>query len=170
MRDVHKRKDTKFLDPVTRKIVSAWIKREHYHTIPWQPLAKPLADCTVAIVSSGAICLKNETPFDTQGEKDNPWWGDPSFRILPNDRKPSEFRIDHLHIDSRPADKDLNCIFPKERLASLAVAGKIGAPAPSHYSIMGYLLKTDELLRNTTPQIIEQMKREEVDVALLVPV
>ena len=165
-----KRRDTKFLDPVTRKIVTAWIQRERYDGIPWHPLSKPLPACTVAILSSGAISLKTEAPFDTQGEKNNPWWGDPSFRALPSDRSPADFRIDHLHIDTRPAMKDINCIWPKDRLRSLADQGKIGAVAPSHYSIMGYILQTEELLRDTTPEIVERLKKEEVDVTLLVPV
>jgi hypothetical protein len=51
--------------------------------IPWTPLSKPLADSTVALLSSVGLALKTDRPFDQEGERRNPWWGDPSYRILP---------------------------------------------------------------------------------------
>ena len=54
--------------------------------------------------------------------------------------------------------------------AELETEGFVGSSAPSHYSFMGYILKEKELLETSTPAMIEQMKREEVDAVLLVPV
>jgi hypothetical protein len=45
--------------------------------------AKKLNDCTVPLLSSAGIVLKADRPFDQEGERLNPWWGDPSCRILP---------------------------------------------------------------------------------------
>ena len=42
----------------------------------------------------------------------------------------------------------------------------IGAVAPSHYSIMGFLLQPDELIATTAPAIARSMVAEGVDAAL----
>ena len=55
-------------------------------------------------------------------------------------------------------------------MVKLDGAGEIGEVAPSHYSFMGYLLRPEEFLRTSVPAIVEGLKAEAVDVALLVPV
>lgn len=164
------RGDTHNLDPVTRKIVHEWIKRERYDGIPWNPRSKPLAGCKVSIVSSAAVVEKGDTPFDREGEKRNPWWGDPTHRVLPADILAGDVDIDHMHIDTRPAMRDLNCVLPLGPLADLQKDGVVGEVAKHHYSIMGFILKTERLLEETAPKIVEALKADEVDLALLVPV
>jgi D-proline reductase (dithiol) PrdB len=124
----------------------------------------------VALLSSAAIALKEDQPFDQAGEVKNPWWGDPSFRVLPADTRTQDVNLYHLHVDTRPAEQDLNCVMPIERLTELAQSGVIGKVARSHYSIMGYILDETELLAETAPRIVAQLKEERVDVVLLVPV
>ncbi len=74
----------RFVDFVTKQIAKAWIAKEPKREIPWAPLEKPLHESTVAVISSGGIALKTDPPFDQDGERRNPWWGDPSYRIIPN--------------------------------------------------------------------------------------
>ena len=83
-----------------RRIVSAWIEREPPREIPWTPLAKPLRECRVALVSTAGLALHGDTPFDQEGERRNPWWGDPSYRVLPRDTRTGDVRSYHLHIDA----------------------------------------------------------------------
>ena len=45
----------RFVDFLTRKILKNWMEGEPRRDIPWTPLEKPLAECTVAAVSSGAV-------------------------------------------------------------------------------------------------------------------
>lgn len=73
------------LDPATRRIMEAWIAREPAREIPWCPLPRPLPEATVALVSSAAVALATDQPFDQDGERRNPWWGDPSFRVIPRE-------------------------------------------------------------------------------------
>jgi D-proline reductase (dithiol) PrdB len=47
--------------------------------------------------------------------------------------------------------------------------GEIGRAAASHYSIMGYLLKPEAMLRESIPAIIQRLKDEQVDLVVLVP-
>lgn len=153
-----------------RQIVTAWTEREPERDIPWTPLAKPLSEARVALVSTAALALHGDEPFDQEGERRDPWWGDPSFRVLPRDARTGGVRSYHMHIDTSVPERDLDSVMPLARLAELETEGFVGSSAPSHYSFMGYILKEKELLETSTPAMIEQMKREEVDAVLLVPV
>jgi len=159
----------KFLDFATRQMVASWVKMAKPDAIPWTPLSKPLSECTVALLSSGGIALKTDRPFDQEGERQNPWWGDPSYRILPRNVTGHDVEIYHLHINTDFARQDLNCLLPLQRLLELEENGAIGHSALHHYSIMGYILQPRTLVEETTPQIIAHLKDEKVDIVVLVP-
>ncbi len=90
--------------------------------------------------------------------------------MLPRGTRTGDVACYHLHINPDHVLRDLDCALPLTRLEELAAAGEVGAVAPSHYSIQGYLPRPDEMLRESVPPIIATMRREAVDVALLVPV
>jgi D-proline reductase (dithiol) PrdB len=159
----------RFLDYFTRKLVRAWIQREPCREIPWTPMEKRLAESTVALVGTAGLALADDRPFDQEGERRNPWWGDPSFRVIPRGTTVDRVRFYHLHVDPAPAKRDLDCAFPIGLLSRLERDGAIGRSADSHYSFMGYILRPDELLERSTPEMIERMRVEQVDVVLLVP-
>ena len=159
----------RFTGSITRRVLETWVKQEPGRPVPWTPLPKPLNRCRVALLSSGGIALKSDRPFDQEGERRNPWWGDPSYRIIPSTATEQDIEVYHLHINPDFARRDLNCLLPIQRLAELQTAGEVGEVAPSHYSIMGYLPKPDEMLARSVPAIIRQLKEEGVDVLLLVP-
>ena len=159
----------RFLDAMTAKLVRSWIDREPRREVPWTPLAKPLNESTVAMLSSAGLALASDRPFDQEGERRNPWWGDPSFRVIPRDASERDVRVYHLHINNRHTEQDLNCTLPLTRLRELEQAGEIGRSAPSHYSTMGYVLDPTELLESSTPEMIRRMQSEQVDVVLLAP-
>lgn len=102
----------RFIDGITRCMIKNWIRIEQPRPIPWTPLTKPLSECTVAMLSSAGIALKDDLPFDQDGERQNPWWGDPTYRILPKMATEVEVRLYHMHIDPSFAEQDLNCLFP----------------------------------------------------------
>ena len=160
----------RYLSGITKRMIKSWIKMEQPRPIPWTPLRKELSDCTIAMISTGGIALKTDRPFDQEGERQNPWWGDPSYRILPNTATEQDVRLYHLHIDPRYGEQDLNCMFPLQRLKELEAAGEIGRAAARHYSFMGYILQPDTLLRETTPAMIRNLQEDQVDVVVLVPV
>lgn len=160
----------KFVPGLTRRVVRAWIKREQPRPIPWTPLAKPLEDCKLALISTAGLVLKSDQPFDQDGERQNPWWGDPSYRTLSSTVTENDVRLCHLHVNPVYAEQDLNCIFPLRRLEELVAEGALGRLAPTHYSFMGYILRPQVLLEESVPAMIRQLQAEEVDVVLLVPV
>jgi D-proline reductase (dithiol) PrdB len=159
----------RFLSRPTRKLVRSWIGREHPRLIPWAPLKKPLSECVVAVFSTAGISCKQDRAFDMEGERQNPWWGDPSFRAIPNTATEQDVRINHLHVDTSYAERDLDCIFPLRRLLEFEHGGEVGRSAPSHYSIMGYILDPRVLLSETMPSIIRRLKDESVDAVVLIP-
>ena len=160
----------RFVSGVTRRVLETWINMEAPRPIPWTPLEKPLSECSVALFSSGGIALKGDKPFDQEGERRNPWWGDPSYRVIPKSASGAEVAIYHLHIDPSFALRDLDCLLPLGQLREMEKAGEIGRAAASHYSIMGYLLKPEEMLRESLPAIIQRLKDEQVDIVVLIPV
>ena len=159
----------KFISGITRRMIKQWIKQESPRSIPWTPLRKPLAECTVAMLSSAGIALKSDRPFDQDGERQNPWWGDPSYRALPNSASEEDVRLYHLHIDPSYAEQDLNCLFPLQRLGEMEATGQIGRVSPRHYSMMGFILDPQELLEKTVPAMIRDLREDLADVVVLVP-
>ncbi len=159
----------RYVDFFTRRVLKAWAAREPRREIPWTSLGKPLEECTVALVSTAGIALATDRPFDQEGERQNPWRGDPSFRVLPGTATEKDVRICHLHTDSSYAERDLSCLFPLGRLRELERNGEIGCSAERHYSFMGYILQPSVLLGESTPEMIRKLKEDAVDAVLLVP-
>lgn len=159
----------RFLDFLSRQVMKAWAGRQKPGTIPFTPLARPLAECTIALVTTAGVARKDDRPFDQDGERRNPWWGDPSFRTIPAGTAEKDIRIYHMHIDPQFGEADLDVVLPARRLAELASQGVIGRAANTHYSTMGYILDESELTGTTTPAIADLMKSQGVDAAALVP-
>lgn len=159
----------RFISGITRRMLRTWAEMETPRPIPFSPLCKPLKHCNVALISSAGIALKTDKPFDQEGERRNPWWGDPSYRVIPADATQDDVRLYHMHIDPRPAQQDLNCLFPLARLKEMEQRGEIGSCAENHFSMMGYILQPETLLRDTVPSIIRDLRAERADVVVLVP-
>ena len=159
----------RFLDFASRQVMKAWAARQEADAIPFTPLAKPLGECTVALLSTAGVARRDDRPFDQDGERRNPWWGDPTFRAIPLGTTEADVKLYHLHVDPRFGEADLDVVLPMRRLTELAAAGFVGRPAPTHYSTMGYILEPQELVEKTAPAIAERMRAEAVDAAALVP-
>jgi D-proline reductase (dithiol) PrdB len=159
----------KYISGITKRLVKTWISKQESRQIPWTPLTKPLSECTVAILSSGGMALKDDVPFDQEGEHRNPWWGDTSFRLIPRDTTEEDIEIYHLHIDPSFAKKDLNCLLPLQRLSELVEAGEVGESALRHYATMGYTPQPEALIEESVPKIIQNLVEDDVDIVILVP-
>lgn len=160
----------KYLSPTSTAIVKMLIARAPTGQIPWAPLRRPLSEATITLVSTAALSMNTDAPFDTEGERANPWWGDPSYRVIPRTATARDIVASHLHIESAYLHQDLDVALPLQRLDELVRAGLVGSVAPSHYSFQGYLLDPTEFLATSVPAMVEQMKREAVDAAVFVPV
>ena len=159
----------RFLDFASRQVMKAWAARQRPGVIPFTPVAKPLGECTVALVSTAGVARKDDQPFDQERERRDPWWGDPSFRVIPLGTTERDVRLYHMHIDPRFGEADLDVVLPMRRLTELAHEGIVGRPAPRHYSMMGYILEPTVLVEETAPAIADEMRLDHVDAAALVP-
>ena len=159
----------RFLDRPVKKMVRSWIRMEVPRGIPWTPLNKSLTESTVALVSSAGLALKTDQPFDQDGERENPWWGDPAIRVIPKTAAGSNISLYHLHMNPKIAARDLNTLLPLQPLLELERGGKVGRSADHHYSYMGYILQPRTLLEEYVPAMIQQMKQDQVNIVILVP-
>jgi D-proline reductase (dithiol) PrdB len=130
---------------------------------PWTPFEKRLSEACVALVSSAGISRDDQEPFD-------PWAvNDLSFRRIPKDTPRERLQLRHNYFDHRHAVQDLDCVFPVHRLQELADEGFIGSFAPMTVTLgMGRLYKRTALMTETVPQILELLKEQGTDAALLV--
>ena len=160
----------RFLHGVEKRMLQRWASLPRETQIPWTALARPLSKCTVSLVSSAGIALKTDDPFDPEIETQDPWFADPSYRVLPQSVRTGDIQVCHRHINRSFAGQDLNSVLPMERLPELAELGEIGAAAPSHYSYMGYTLRPERLLRESLPGMVRQLQEEHVDMVVLIPV
>jgi len=138
-----------------------WVKGK----TPWTPLPRPVSEIRLALISSAGVYRKDQAPFDAGN-----LMGDWSFRVIPNDTATSTLRVAHDHYNHKDgADKDINVVFPLDRLRELEAGGAIGQLSPVHIGLMGYIMRPEKLIEETAPQIIQVLKEAAVEAALLVP-
>jgi D-proline reductase (dithiol) PrdB len=115
------------------------------------------------LISSAGIFREDQEPFD-------PWAvNDLSFRQIPKDTPLQKLKLHHNYFDHRDALKDLNCVFPVERLKDLEKSGDIGRLIPITITLgMGRLYKRTDLQKEAVPKILEVLKGQGTDATLLV--
>ena len=139
--------------------------------IPWTPLAKPIERCRFALVTTAGLYMKDRDPsFDLDGERRNPFWGDPTYRVIPREARQEQIGVAHLHINPTDLLADMNVALPVQRFLELEAAGKIGSLAASQYSFMGFQMDNSAWKNRYGPEVAARMREEGVDAALLTPV
>jgi D-proline reductase (dithiol) PrdB len=134
------------------------------HKLAWTPLAKPLSQCTVALLTTGGVHLRSQPVYDLQ-KKDGDWM----YREIPSDTAREAVAIAHTHYNHLDADRDINCMLPLQRLRELRDEGLIGAVAATHYGLMGWVPDSRSTVRDTVPGIVARAKAEGVNIAVLTP-
>ena len=161
----------RFLPPRLAALLKARIEDSPpASSIPFTALHTPLAAARIALLSTAGISCPPDPPFDMDGERANPLWGDPTWRRIPATATEADVAVNHLHIETSYIRRDLNVALPLQRLADLVAAGEVGTAAESHYSVMGFQLDPTAQLRDSAPVIAATMKAEGVTAAVLAPV
>lgn len=134
--------------------------------VPWAPFKEDISQCKVALVTTAGVHLKGQPPFDMEDID-----GDFSFREIPGDVTIADLMITHKYYDHSDADKDINIVFPIERLREMAETGEIGGVAPRHYGFMGHIVKgkIDGLIREAAPEVAKRLTDDGADFVLLTP-
>jgi D-proline reductase (dithiol) PrdB len=133
-------------------------------TAPLTALKKPLTRCRVAMLTSGGVSRTDAAPFNPQARND--------LRVdsIDKDTSPHFFAINDDYYNHSDAERDINCIFPIERLRELAAEGVIGEGAPHHYSgFMGRTYIRSAVVNEAAPALARKLLDEGVDAFVLVP-
>jgi hypothetical protein len=139
----------------------------HYVEAPFRPLAKPLAQARLTIVTTAA-------PFDPakgdQGPRATYNAAAKFFQVYDGDTtRPHDLRISHIAYDrAHTSAEDSGTWFPLPLLLKFAAAGIIGEVAPRFFGA-----PTNRSHRITietdAPEIVARCQADEADAAILVP-
>ena len=132
--------------------------------VPLAPLRKPLAECKLVFISTSGVQPRGTVPFDTVHPV-----GDYSFRRVPSAARVDELEIHQLKYPTAGAARDLNVIFPIERLRELATEGVIGGLTDNFYTFIGYNMDPERLERTLAEDIAAAVSDEGADIALAAP-
>jgi D-proline reductase (dithiol) PrdB len=124
-------------------------------------LRRPLSDSCLALVTTAGIHLRGDAPFVG---------GDQSFRAIPADASPSEIIQSHNSIgfDRTAFLRDINVVFPVDRVREFVERGEIGSLSPTYFSFMGAQRPPyDRLLQETGPEVARRLRADGVEVVFL---
>ncbi|MEM7782379.1 MAG: glycine/sarcosine/betaine reductase selenoprotein B family protein [Planctomycetota bacterium] len=133
-------------------------------SIPLAKVAKPLSQCKVCFVSTSGVQTKSSLPFDTVHPI-----GDYTFRRVPSDSEVTELEIHQLKYPTFGAEKDLNVIFPIERLRELVADNVIGGLSKNFFTFIGYNMDPQRLKKTLARDIASAVEAEAPDIVIAAP-
>jgi D-proline reductase (dithiol) PrdB len=128
-----------------------------FDTRPWVS-GPPLAERRVALVSTAGLGRRGDPPFASNAA---------DYRVLPADTPAGEILMSHVSLgfDRTGYQRDLNVIFPVDRLKELADEGVIGSAAATNYSFMG---ASDPVhMEANARDVAGRLKADDVDTVAL---
>lgn len=128
------------------------------------PLTRPrrrLEHSRVIILTSAGVRHKSEPAFAPVN--------DLTFRELDATISSADLAPSHPTPVRKPAEQDINVVYPIDRLRELADTGLIGGVTSFHISYLGTIKKLTDLVTNLAPDMVRAAKEAEADAALLVP-
>jgi D-proline reductase (dithiol) PrdB len=139
----------------------------HYRDVPFQPLAKPLAECRVTLITTASPYQPGKgdqgpgAPYNAATKfyrvYSGDTTGDPDLRI-------AHVAYDRVHTSA----EDSNTWFPLRQLRRMAAAGRIGAVAARFHGVPTNRSQRTTLLQDC-PELLERCRADRVDAAILVP-
>ena len=150
-------------------LVDFWARQSklvEFSDSPWTPVTKPVSQCRLALVTTSGVHLLSQLPFNMKDAS-----GDPTFREIPSDTPLQNLTITHDYYDHSDADKDINIVFPIERVLDLKKFGDIDEVNYRHFSFMGHIVNhhVHTLMRATAPRVASALKDDGVDIVILTP-
>jgi D-proline reductase (dithiol) PrdB len=93
-----------------------------------------------------------------------------SYREIATNTRREALRATHFAYDLTDARTDPNVVFPLDTLQDLARLSRIGELAANAYTFMGGIYSARKVRDILAPAIADALTKDEVDVAILVPV
>ncbi len=125
----------------------------------WTPVTKPLNELTVALATAAGVHRKEDDRFNLSG--------DSTWRKIPNTTPSDDLMVSHGGYDNSDVNRDINCMFPIDRINELAKEGFIGAAAPFHVGFMGGGGDVKKFTEELGPEIGKALKAEGVDAVVM---
>lgn len=125
----------------------------------WAEPKKPLKDMKIAIATAAGVHLKSDKRFNLAG--------DSTFRKIPGNTPSSELMVSHGGYDNSDVNKDINCMFPIDRVRELVEEGLIKEIAPTLIGFMGGGGDQQKFREETGPAIAKILKDEGVDGVIM---
>jgi D-proline reductase (dithiol) PrdB len=128
------------------------------YCVPFTPFRGKLEEATVCLVTTAGVRERKDTPFQVEG--------DTSYRVISGQALAADLAYDDSHYDHACVDRDLNCVFPIDRLRELAGEKHIGGLTERHFAL-GFSQALRELRETTIPRLVREVDRSRPDVVLL---
>jgi D-proline reductase (dithiol) PrdB len=133
-------------------------------TAPFTPPKKALAESRVSMLTSGGVSRCAAPPWNPDARDDL------RLDAIGADAPSDDFQIHDSYYDHGDADRDLNCVFPIDRLRELAREGVIAEVAPRLWSgFMGRIYTRRAVVNEAAPALARELERDRVDLFVLVP-
>ncbi len=131
---------------------------------PFTPARRALPMLNLALISSAGAYIDGTDPFDTSSAN-----GDLSFREIPIEVEATDLKFAARGYDPTAVQNDINSGLPVERLLEFEQNGIIGQLNPVFWSFCGYIPDAAKIADELAPNLLERVRRYEVQAALLVP-
>ncbi len=128
------------------------------YCVPFTPFRGPIEEARICLVSTAAVRHRDDRPFDTEG--------DTTWRVISSDASAADLRYDDTHYDHACVDRDLNCVFPIDRLRELGAERRIGGLTDRHFSL-GFSQALRDLRERTIPALVREVDRERPGAVVL---
>jgi D-proline reductase (dithiol) PrdB len=133
-------------------------------TAPLHRLQKPLHECTVSLLTSGGVSQCSMPAFDPNARNDH------RLDAIAGDTSSKDFQVHDNYYDHADAEKDINCIFPLDRLREFAEREEIGRVAPRLWSgFMGRIYNRSKIAQESGPEFAKALAADNVDILLAAP-
>lgn len=137
----------------------------HYAEVPFQPLAKPLGECRVALITTAAPYQPDKgdqgpgAPYNAAAKFYAVYSGDTAVD--------HDLRISHVAIDrAHTTAEDSNTWFPLPQLRRCAAAGLIGEVAPRFHGAPTNRSQRTTIERDW-PELLGRCRADHADAAIL---
>ena len=142
---------------------------EHYPWVenqraPFQPARRALPMLNLALITSAGAYVDGTEAFDT-----SVFGGDTSFREIPVEVVQADLKWTARGYDPAHVLEDMNAQVPLARLKEFEGNGIIGQLNTVFWSLCGFIPNAARFASTTLPQLVERVRRYEVQAALLVP-
>ena len=138
----------------------------HFDDIPFTPLAKPLAECTVGLVTTSEMVIRGREADLAEREADP---------TCPMYSLPTATPVAELYSRKASYDRfattldDVDAYLPLTHLHELAAEGRIGGFAPRFQAVHSQYSQRRTLTVDA-PRVLAELEEDRVDVAVLTAV